>query len=137
MRSSRLGRVGAFLLLTGVFAFAGCSDQSTAEVSGMVRVDGNPVETGSIMFVPADGIGSTAGGEIKDGKYSVRVPVGKMKVSISSPKLVRMKKLYNTPDSPEMPWNEEALPKRYNEQTELELDVTPGSNKKDWDLQGK
>jgi hypothetical protein len=60
-----------------------------------------------------------------------------MKVSISSPKLVRMKKLYNTPDSPEMPWNEEALPKRYNEQTELELDVTPGSNKKDWDLQGK
>ena len=44
-----------------------------------VEMDGNPVEAGTIMFVPVDGQTPTAGGEIKNGRYSVRVPIAEMK----------------------------------------------------------
>jgi hypothetical protein len=57
-----------------------------------------------------------------------------MKVSISAPKVVGKKKIYPTADSPEMPVTREALPARYNEQTELTLDVTAGTISKDWEL---
>jgi hypothetical protein len=129
-------RIGPTLLLP-IFLVAGCSDQSNAVVTGMVRVDGVPVEKGAITFIPKDGQSATSGGEIVDGKYSVHVPVGKMKVSISMPKQDKKKKLYPTADSPEMWTYIEGLPARYNDKTELELDVKSGTNNKDWDLQKK
>jgi len=115
----------------------GCDGSKFAEVSGTVTVDGTAVETGSITFLPADGQSPTAGGEIKDGKYSVKVPVGQMKVSISVPKVIGKKKIYPTPESPEMPVTKEALPERYNEKTELTLEVKSGPNNKDWELSAK
>lgn len=130
-------RVGGCALLAFLIGAIGCSDQSNGEVTGMVRVDGTPIEKGGITFTPADGQGQTAGGEIKGGRYSVRVPVGKMKVSITMPVEDKKKKLYPTADSPEMWMYREGLPARYNEKTELELDVKSGTNKKDWDLEAK
>jgi hypothetical protein len=113
---------------------AGCEDGKIALVSGTVEVDGNPVESGSITFVPVDGQTPTAGGAIKDGRYTVRVPITTMKVSISVPRVVGMKKIYDTPNSPEMPITVEALPARYNEQTELKIEVKPGTNVYDFPL---
>lgn len=132
-----LVRVGGCAVLAALMVAIGCSDPSNGEVTGMVRVEGTPVEKGAITFVPADGQGQTAGGEIKAGRYSVRVPVGKMKVSISMPVEDKKKKLYPTADSPEMWMYREGLPARYNENTELEFEVKSGSNQKDWDLQAK
>jgi hypothetical protein len=129
--------MGGCALLAFFVAAVGCSDPSNGEVTGMVRIDGTPLEKGTITFTPADGKGQTAGGEIKAGKYSARVGVGKYKVSISMPIEDKRKKLYPTADSPEMWMYREGLPARYNEQTELELDVKSGTNQKDWDLQGK
>ena len=40
-------------------------------------------------------------------------------------RVVGTKKIYDTDDSPLMPITEEALPARYNEQTELRLDMLP------------
>jgi len=129
----RVGRAFGGLALCAALA-AGCDGSGLADVSGTVTVDGAPVEEGSITFVPADGQGQTAGGPIKDGKYSVRASPGRMKVSISAPKAIGKKKLYNTPNSPEGTIWKEGLPARYNEQTELTLDVKPGRNAKDWEL---
>ena len=39
-----------------------------------------------------------------------------------------------TPNSPEMDVTEEGLPARYNEKTELTLEVKAGTNRKDWPL---
>jgi hypothetical protein len=103
-------------------------------VRGFVDVDGNPVESGAILFVPVDGQTPTAGGTIKEGRYSVRVPITAMKVSISMPKVVGTKKIYDTPDSPVMPITVEALPARYNEETELKIDVKSGTNTQDFHL---
>jgi hypothetical protein len=114
---------------------AGCSDSQTAAVTGTVRVDGQPLEKGSISFVPADGKGVTAGGEIIDGKYNVsKVSPGTMLVQIHYPKVAGKKKLYDTPDSPTRDVFREVLPLKYNDRTELRLEVQPGNNEKDWEL---
>jgi hypothetical protein len=124
-------------LIVVLVILAGCGGASMGEVSGTVKVDGEPLKTGAILFVPVDGKTQTAGGTIDGGSYSVKVPVSVMKVSITAPKVVGYKKLYNTPDSPKMPLTAEALPAKYNERTELQLDVKPGTNAKDWELKSK
>src|SRR5438876_9410259 len=65
----------------------GCSG-NLATVEGNVTFDGQPVEKGSIIFEPADGVGPVAGGTIENGKYRLNweeglVP-GKMIVRISA-----------------------------------------------------
>lgn len=52
-----------------LLAVAGCGSSTGA--SGNVTYDGRPVERGAISFLPADGRGPTAGGEIRDGRYRV------------------------------------------------------------------
>lgn len=131
----RIKHVVSGVLLVPLLALTGCGGEQT--VSGTVKVDGKPLPEGNIMFSPVDGKSATAGGSIKDGEYSVKVPVGVMRVSISAPKVIGKKKLYNTPDSPLRDVTAEALPAKYNEKTELKLDVKPGLNDKDFELQSK
>jgi hypothetical protein len=135
MRIVRACCGGALLVI--LFVLAGCGGASEGQVSGTVKVDGEPLKTGAITFIPVDGKTQTAGGNIDNGRYSVKVPVSVMKVAINAPKIVGYKKLYPTPDSETRPLTKEALPAKYNEQTELQLDVKPGPNAKDWDLKSK
>jgi len=127
----------SWALLSVLIILSGCSSEGLSEVSGSVTLGGTPVANGAITFTPADGQGRTAGCPIKDGKYTAQVPVGKMQVSISVPKVVGKKKLYDTPDSPEGDLYGESAPAKYNSQTELELEVKPGRNSKDWNLDAK
>lgn len=130
-----LGSAALALLL---FVQAGCGGSGgMSEVTGTVTLDDKLLESGAISFIPVDGQSTTAGGEIKQGHYSVQVPPVAMKVSISSPKVVGKKKLYDTPDSPTMDVTQEAVPAKYNEQTELQIDVKSGANKQDFKLQSK
>lgn len=134
MQSGWLECCGLILLA----ALAGCSPAgNTSQVQGQVTLDGQPVASGTISFTPVDGQATTAGGPITSGSYSVQVPRAAMKVSISSPKVIGKRKAYNTPDSPEINIMGEAVPARYNEKTELQLDVKPGVNKQDYPLQSK
>jgi hypothetical protein len=126
--------------LVAVLGLLGCGDSKTGEVSGKVTVDGVPIEEGAIAFSPMDGKSKTAGGKIKDGTYSVAVPTGAMKVTISKPKITGYKKLYpDDPKSEKYPVTEEALPPKYadSDKTELRLDVTGGKMQKDWELKTK
>jgi hypothetical protein len=127
------------VLLVLLLGLTGCGDDSKAEVSGTVKVDGEPVADGAILFTPVNGKGQPAGGLIQDGTYSVKAPVAAMKVAIIKNKLVKSRKLYNTPNSPVVKQNAQVLPAKYsdNEKTELRYDVKPGVNHKDWELQTK
>jgi hypothetical protein len=113
---------------------AGCSGDGLYPVSGSVTVDGQPAQTGSIAFFPVDGKSQTTGAAIKAGQYTARVPPGAARVEIRVPKVVGKVKLYNTPDSPYQDKMEETLPARYNNKTELTLEVKPGWNEKNWEL---
>jgi hypothetical protein len=129
---------GATLLAFLIVLAAGCSDNKTGQVSGTVLVDGQPIEKGAISFVPVDGKGQTAGGEIKDGKYLVpNASPGTMKVEIRYSKVTGTKKLYDDEKSPVRNTYGEGLPEKYHDKTELRFDVKPGKNEKNWDLSTK
>jgi hypothetical protein len=132
-------RAASFAGFVAVLTFiGGCSVDATVEVKGTVRYDGQPIAEGAINFIPIDGMTSTAGGLIKDGAYSVKVPPGVMKVTITSIKETgESKKLYDAPESPKRPIRAQVLPDKYahREQTELQYEVKPGINVKDWDLE--
>jgi hypothetical protein len=130
--------VAGFLAVTLLTA-AGCTDSGPlmGEVTGLVLVDGQPAKKGGITFIPVDGKSATAGAEIKDGRYTAKVPLGMAKVDIRVSKVVGKRKLYDTPDSP---WQEElaeVLPAKYNDSTELRFEVKSGRNDKEWDLKSK
>jgi len=124
----------AVIALGLILLSVGCSDSTTGQVSGSVKVDNSPLQEGFIDFIPADGKSPTAGAPIKGGEYSATVPVGTMNVKISMPVVIGKKKIYPTPDSPERPIHKEGLPAKYNAKTELKVDVVTGSQRKDFEL---
>jgi hypothetical protein len=122
-----------FLLLM----LSGCSNSNRGVVSGSVTIDGQSVKSGSIAFFPTDEKSPTTGASITDGQYTAQVPLGHAKVQIRVAKQVGQKKLYNTADSPVQPIMQEILPARYNDDTELRLDVKPGNTVKNFELTTK
>lgn len=115
----------------------GCSEPTTALVSGSVSVDGEPAQVGAIAFIPSDNKGTPVGAKISDGEYAAYVPFGKKKVEVRVSKEIGEKRLYETPDSPVKKMMGEALPPRFNSRTELVLDVKPGENRQDYHLKTK
>jgi hypothetical protein len=114
----------------------GCSaDTKHGTLSGTVTLDGQPLKSGTIRFDSTDGHAHAADASITEGKYSAKIEPGDKRVSITSPKVVGKKKMYDTPDSPTVDVTEELLPKRYNSQTELTLKVEAGPQSKDFALQ--
>ena len=101
----------------------GCGDSKAGSVSGTVTFAGQPVTAGAITFIPLDGASPTAGGIVTDGHYSVKVPVGDMKVVINGTKVIGHKKIYNTADSPTMPVTQELLPAKYSDHAPQRADV--------------
>ncbi|QEL13372.1 hypothetical protein [Limnoglobus roseus] len=136
-----LRRLGlGFALAVGVTSVGGCdSGPPAGDVSGLVTLDGKPVDNGYVNLLPADGKSPSSGGEIgPDGRYRVRkASVGVMKVEIRSSKVTGKKKLYNTKDSPEQEIRQEILPTKYNNPTTLTYDVPAGASEKNWELQSK
>jgi hypothetical protein len=119
----------------------GCNrGPATGEVSGTVQVDGQtPAAGSSITFIPTDGKSPTAGAVIESGRYAAQVPLGATKVEIRVP---RARGGGGNKAGPGAGpggggWIEESLPAKYNDQTELKLDVTRGKVVKDWELSTK
>lgn len=131
----RVAVSGIAIILASVFGCAG--DSSVGTVSGTVTLDAQPLKTGIIRFVPADGRTTTTDASITDGRYEVKTPPGEKKVYITAPKVVGKKKAYDAPDSPVVDIVQELLPLRYNAQSELTFSVAPGRQSKDFELKSK
>jgi hypothetical protein len=136
----RGARLAALIVAAALAALPGCGDTGPrSSVKGRVTYDGVPVDEGSIAFVPADsGEGRVrATGAIEDGSYefdSHHGPnPGKYRVEI-----YWWKKTGRQIPSPSgkafKDEIEQPVPARYNEQTELTIDVQPGRNTCDFDL---
>ena len=126
--------VGVSIL--AALTLAGCGGGKTpmAKVEGEVKFNGEPIEKGSIVFVPSDGKGPTAGGEITNGQFSVLVPPGPRRIEIRSSKVVGKRKAYDTPDSPTFDITEELIPPVYNSQSTLTKDIQMPRTRVDLDL---
>jgi hypothetical protein len=116
---------------------AGCGGKTTATASGEVTVDDQPLEKGTITFVPDAENTPYVQVDIVKGKYTAQVPPGNALVRISEIVVIGERPMYESPDSPKTPIYAEKLPKRYNEQTELKAEIKPGANKLDWPIKSK
>jgi hypothetical protein len=105
-------------------------------LGGKVTYDGEPIDFGSISFLPVAG-DRPSGGLIENGTYSVPEPkgphAGKHRVEIRWRKMTNRK--VRDPDSGEMyDERKEALPKRYHEESELTGEVSAKQTKFDFEL---
>ncbi len=129
------------LLALAALSLAGCGTSSTGRcpVQGAVSYGGEPVDDGGIAFIPEGGgeMPLRATGEIHDGRYdldSSRGPYpGKYRVEI-----YWFKKTGRTLTSPSGKATREetrqAIPPKYNEKTQLEVEIKPGHNTRNFDL---
>jgi hypothetical protein len=136
--SRRSRTLVAALALVALFGCSSSSERSS--VHGAVRYDGEPVDDGGIAFLPEGGDGSAqirATGEIRDGRYeldSTRGPTpGKYRVEIYWNKKTG-RQLTSPSGLATKDETRQAIPAKYNERTELTVDVKPGRNTFDFDL---
>ena len=110
-------------------------------LSGTVRVDGEPLDVGTISFIPADEKKQrVSGGPISNGVYSVEEIIGanagQYRVEIHWQKKTGRQvpdpvtgDLYDE--------RKEGLPKRFHQESELEAEVSADQTKFDFDLKTK
>jgi hypothetical protein len=119
----------------------GCGrSDNRAEVSGTIRLNGEPLATGTISFVPMEGTtGPSSGGHIIDGEYHVPgqngVAVGKNRVSILS--VVKTGRKIGDLRGESEDEKVQVVPRKYNTESEVICTVQPGSNRLDFDLKGQ
>lgn len=125
------------LLLSSLLGCGGSSGENTkrAAVKGTVNVDGKPLETGVIMFLPAKGtIGPSSGAAISKGQYSISVEqgvsVGLNKVQVQGSMKTGKKIKAGSPSPPGTMVDELAEIVNISEDHE----VKPGQNTFDFDL---
>jgi hypothetical protein len=124
-----------------VLASGGCGDDARSEVSGIVRLNGEAIQEGSINFIPVEGnIGPGTGAVITNGKYHIPksngVMVGRNRVEIRAFRNSG-RKVQDATGPPGTLTDERvpAFPPEFNDRSTLIRDVSRGSNTIDFDIQ--
>ena len=116
----------SFLLV--LLAACGSSSNRRA-LQGTVTLDNKPLAQGTVRFIPTSGTpGPSAGGEIKNGEFSIAedkgVLSGSFRVEITSSKTG--KKVRDRSSGEITYLREQFLPARYNSNSELTAEVKNG-----------
>lgn len=133
MRSTIPNVLLTTVVLCGVAFVAGCGGDGKYAVSGTVTWEGEPIpadQNGYVTFMPTDTSVAPDSGPIgPDGTYRFRSSPGEKKVEIliSRPK-------GKVVEAMGMSAQEQYIPRKYNEETELSVEVKTESNEFDFDL---
>ncbi len=110
------GPPGLFLIATIVLMSLGCSDEVVLRrITGVVTLDGKPLDNGQVVITPVDQKSSAAAAEIVNGQFSCPVMPGEKKVSIQS--------FSGGINEMGFPIGKELLPEKYNDETTLTISV--------------
>ena len=130
--------------LSGLLGCSGDNGPELYSVSGAVSLDGGELKQGSITFVPKEGTSGPSGGaEIKDGVYSVPkekgLAAGKYRVEIRAIMKTGKKVEAGSPSPPGTMVDEikEAIPARYNTNSDLEAEISGNQEAVDFELSTK
>ena len=123
-------------MLAGIFGCADGGKQARYKVTGNVKFQGQPVEKGEITFEdPTAGqVNSSPLGS--GGSYSLEVPAGNFKVSVSPPRIMTK----GTGDSPPDEIPDPAvknIPKKYWTQEKSGLNADVAKDKRNFDFELK
>jgi hypothetical protein len=124
---------------------AGCAaGERPTHVHGTVTIDGEPLEDGFILFVPAEGTpGPAVSSDIKDGSFAISaeqsVPIGNHHVEIRGRRKTGKQIDAVPPAPPGTKIDEwvEAVPPRYHRESTLECEIKLGDNLLVFDLTTK
>ena len=138
---SRSTYVCRVLVCLCCWAACGCGSANTpqrAAIEGQVTFNGEPIEMGSIQFIPEKGVvGKPVATRIDQGRYELSADkgpaVGKNRVSIQATRKTG-KQIKNIMGELE-DQREEFIPKKYNEGSELVVEIKPGNNNEDFHLE--
>lgn len=140
--------LGRYVLLIAAGFLPGCgsSGPPRVEISGNVTVDDASLESGTIAFIPKEGVeGPSAGGEIKDGSYRITSADG----PTVGPHIVEIRAwrgagenvvtgIGGSATGPSgavtAPKLEMYIPSEYNTKTTLSVTVEAGSNQHDFSI---
>jgi len=107
-----------------LYGVAGC-EQKLVKVSGRVTLDGADLPDGDIVLVPEDPKQGPDAGKIVNGRFEVMAKPGKKKVEIrASKELPPIKD--GAMGGAGIPRFESIINEKYNDKTELTLDVPAG-----------
>lgn len=130
--------VGAAVVLVGMAAGCGSSGPAIVPVSGVVKLDGQPLDQATVMFVPEGGR-TAVGLTDASGTYRLQFTEdrwgalpGAHKVMITTERAQS-----GGEGSPVVPARKELLPKKYNAATELTAQVSADKPSIDFDLTSK
>lgn len=128
-------RLLQLMALAAAIAAVGCEQPSDglSTVTGVVTVDGEPAEQGTLALSPLGADSRRIGSTIKDGAFSLKAAPGKARVMIYVPRVVGQQPSRD-PNAPPRPIIEEALPARFNSNSELVIEVQPGASEHNFDL---
>jgi hypothetical protein len=111
-----------------------------AAVSGNVTCDGEPIASGTVLFVPGANVdGPPVQAIIENGTYELSADQGPV-IGVNSVQVTAMKK---TGKKTKTIMNEEAdeviqfVAPRFNEESELTAEVGPGNNQLNFDVSSK
>lgn len=123
----------ACIVLLGISLLSGCGKgKSQSTVSGRVTLNGVPIESGSILFVPIDETpGGTSGTSIAAGSFAVDrglVP-GTYRVEVRAPRpsSTLIPKPFGAPGEM-IAASEEAIAEEFNDHSTLFITLKPGAN---------
>jgi hypothetical protein len=109
------------VLLVSWLPALGCGGPKTYDIAGTVTLDGKPLPSGDIVFVPEDKT-CPLGVAIKDGEYQLRSPPGKMRVEIRpGTEIVPSKEDLKAGRRPTI--DEPCIPPQYNDASTLSVVV--------------
>lgn len=131
----------------GLLVLCGCSRRGydgpeRAAVIGQVTLDGVPVQNGVMNLIPAGGDGlRKASTLVEAGSYDLPEAKG------PNVGTYRVEILWRKPTGRKIPGSDmhgsmvdetaEAIPSKYNTQTTLQIEITPGRNRHDFQLTSK
>jgi len=128
--------------LAALMGVNGCGKSGVprAAVEGTVTFEGAPIESGTIRFVPQTGVsGPPVELEVKDGKYrsasNTAATVGLNVVQVVATR--KTGKTIKTIMGEEAEEVEQFIPSKYNEASELTVDVQSKRNEFNFDLTSK
>jgi hypothetical protein len=129
-------RIRSPFLLIGLVLIVGCGDSKYAPVSGIVKMDGEPLADVLVTFQPTGdtmnpGPGSS-GKTNENGEFTLKVIGENQQGAVIGMHTVQIQRMGASKTAPKID-----IPHKYNSLTELKYEVKRGSNTANFDLKSK
>lgn len=121
--------VAALALAVVIIGASGCRRPPGLDVqpvSGTVAVDGEPLAEGWITFRALEGDSRGFAARVTKGGYRAEAFAGRVSVAVTASRPVPGEFVRGSLDAEPEPKTEQFIPRRYNEETELEADIPVG-----------